>query len=114
MVQVAVGARVAEGGGEGRGGGGLGGAGVGGVAERGGGAVGLGGGMGRRSCVSGGRGRRVRGRPVPVRVKGEGVPEVVEERVRVAVRGPAMAGVNWTPSQQLVQGPVKVAAKVPV
>ena len=25
-----------------------------------------------------------------------------------------MAGVNWTPSQQLVQGPVKVEAKVPV
>src|SRR6266851_992642 len=51
-------------------------------------------GMGPKSCVSGVRRRPVRGRPVPVRVKGEGVPEVVEERVRVAVRGEAMEGVN--------------------
>ena len=51
-------------------------------------------GMGPKSCVSGVRRRPVRGRPVPVRAKGEGVPEVVEERVRVAVRRPAVAGVN--------------------
>ena len=54
------------------------------------------------------------GRPVPVRVKGEGVPEVVEVRVMVAVWGPAVEGVNCTPSQQLVQGPVKVVAKAEV
>ena len=46
-----------------------------------------------------------------MRVKGEGVPELVEVRVRVAVSGPIVDGVNWTPSQQLVQGPVKVVAK---
>jgi len=55
--------------------------------------------------------RPVRGRPVPVRVNGEGVPETVEVRVRVAVSGPAVEGVNWTPSQQLVQGPVKAEVK---
>jgi hypothetical protein len=71
-------------------------------------------GMGPKSCVSGVSRRPVRGRPVPVRVKGEGVPEVVEDRVRVAVWGPAVEGVNWTPSQQLVQGPVKVEAKAEV
>jgi hypothetical protein len=70
--------------------------------------------MGPKSCVSGVSRRPVRGRPVPVRVKGEGVPEVVEERVSVAVWGPAVEGVNWTPSQQLVQGPVKVEAKAEV
>ncbi len=69
-------------------------------------------GMGPKSCVGGVRMRPVRGRPVPVSVKGEGVPEVVEVRVRVAVWGPVVEGVNWTPSQQLVQGPVKVEAKV--
>ncbi len=63
-------------------------------------------GTGPKSCVVGVRMRPVRGRPVPVRVKGDGVPEVVEVRVRVAVSGPAVEGVNWTPSQQLVQEPV--------
>jgi hypothetical protein len=71
-------------------------------------------GTGPKSCVSGVSRRPVRGRPAPVRVKGEGVPDVVEERVRVAVWGPAVEGVNWTPSQQLVQGPVKVEAKAEV
>ena len=42
-----------------------------------------------------------------------GVPEV-EVRVRVAVWGPVVEGVNWTPSQQLVQGPVKVVRKAEV
>jgi len=37
-----------------------------------------------KSCVIGVRMRPVRGRPVPVRVKGEGVPELVEVRMRVA------------------------------
>ena len=46
--------------------------------------------------------------------EGEGVPEVVEVRVRVAVRGPAVEGVNWMPSQQLVQVPVKVEVKAEV
>src|SRR5437764_1178460 len=44
-------------------------------------------------------------------VMGAGGEEVVEVRVRVAVWGPAVEGVNWTPSQQLVQGPVKVEVK---
>jgi hypothetical protein len=67
--------------------------------------------------MSGGVGvrrRPVRGRPVPVRVKGDGVPEAAEVRVRVAVSGPAVEGVNWTPSQQFVQGPVKVEVKAAV
>jgi hypothetical protein len=71
-------------------------------------------GMGPKSCVGGVRMRPVRGRPVPVRVKGEGGPEVVEVRVRVAVWGPVVEGVNWTASQQLVQGPVKVEVKAEV
>jgi len=71
-------------------------------------------GMGPKSCVMGVRVRPVRGRPVPVRVKGEGVPEAMEVRVRVAVCGPGVDGVNSTPSQQLVQGPVKVVVKAEV
>ena len=39
---------------------------------------------------------------------------VVEERVRVAVWRPVAEGVNWTPSQQLVQVPVKVVVKAEV
>jgi hypothetical protein len=70
--------------------------------------------MGPKSCVMGVRMRPVRGRPVPVRVRGEGVPEAVEARVRVAVWGPAVVGMNCTPSQQLVQGPVKVEATADV
>ena len=66
-------------------------------------------GMGPKSLLMGVRMRPVRGRPVPVRVRGSGLPVVV--RVRVAVSGPAAEGLNWTPSQQLVQGPVAVAAK---
>jgi hypothetical protein len=42
-------------------------------------------GTGPKFCVMGVRMRPVRGRPVPVRVKGEGVPEAVEVRVRIAV-----------------------------
>jgi hypothetical protein len=68
-------------------------------------------GMGPKSCVMGVRTRPLRAVPVPVRAKGEGVPEVLEVRVRVAVSGPMLDGVNWTPSQQLVQVPVKVVAK---
>src|SRR5215469_5404552 len=71
-------------------------------------------GMGPKSCVVGVRRRPVSGRPVPVRVKGEGVPEVVEVRLRVADWEPGVEGVNWTPSQQLVQGPVKVVVKAAV
>src|SRR5277367_1730937 len=71
-------------------------------------------GTGPKSCAIGVRIRPVSGRPVPVRVKGEGVPEEVEVRVRVAVCGPVVEGVNWTPSQQLVQGPVKVVVKADV
>ncbi len=41
-------------------------------------------GTGPKSCVAGVRIRPVRGRPVPVRVRGAGEPEV-EARVRVAV-----------------------------
>ena len=46
------------------------------------------------------------GMPLPVREKGAGVPEVVEVRVRVAAWGPMADGMNWTPSQQLMQVPV--------
>ena len=51
-------------------------------------------GPGPKSCVSGVRMRPVSGRPVPVRVKGEGVPEEVEVRVRLAVSEPTVEGVN--------------------
>jgi hypothetical protein len=68
-------------------------------------------GIGPKSCWLGVRTRPVRAWPVPVSVKGEGVPEVLEVRVRVAVSGPMAEGLNWTPSQQLVQEPVKVVAK---
>ncbi len=34
------------------------------------------------------------------------MPVVPEERVKVAGRGPVAEGLNWMPSQQLVQGPV--------
>jgi hypothetical protein len=71
-------------------------------------------GTGPKSWLMGARMRPVSGRPVPVRVRGEGVPEEVEVRVRVAVCEPAVEGVNWTPSQQLVQGPVKVPVKAEV
>jgi len=67
-------------------------------------------GMGPKSRLTGVRMRPVRGRPVPVRVRGSGLP-VEEVRVRVAVSGPAAEGLNWTPSQQLVQGPVMVERK---
>src|SRR5580692_7970049 len=51
-------------------------------------------GIGPKSCVGGVRMRPVRGRPVPVRVKGACVPEVVEARMRVAVWRPMVEGVN--------------------
>jgi hypothetical protein len=68
-------------------------------------------GIGPKSCGLGVRMRPERDCPVPVRVRGEGVPEVLEVRMRVAVSGPVAEGLNCTPSQQLVQGPVKVVAK---
>src|SRR5277367_6409882 len=58
--------------------------------------------------------RPVSARPVPVRVSGAGVPEVLEESVTDAVWGPGAEGVNCTPSQQLVQVPVKVVRKAEV
>ncbi len=67
-------------------------------------------GTGPKSSVTGLRIRPVRGRPVPVSVSGAGLPEV-EARVSVAVWEPAVEGMNWTPSQQLVQGPLKVLRK---
>src|ERR1700677_1991879 len=63
-------------------------------------------GMGPKSCVMGVRRRPVAGMPVPVRVKGAGLPEELEVRVRVAVCEPRADGMNWTPSQQLMQVPV--------
>jgi hypothetical protein len=41
------------------------------------------------------------------------LPEVPALRVRVAVRRPTAEGLNWMPSQQLVQGPVALAVKEP-
>jgi hypothetical protein len=67
-----------------------------------------------KSCVSGLRMRPVSARPVPVRVSGAGVPEVLEESVTDAVWGPGAEGVNCTPSQQLVHEPVKVLRKAEV
>src|ERR1700753_1022802 len=63
-------------------------------------------GMGPKSCGLGVRMSPVNDWPVPVSVRDEGVPEVVEVRVRVAVLVPTLDGWNCTPSQQLVQGPV--------
>src|SRR5258706_486404 len=40
--------------------------------------------------------------------------EVRAGGVGARVGGPAVGGVNWTPSQQLVQGPVKVEVKAAV
>ena len=71
-------------------------------------------GTGPKSWVSGGEDEAVSGRPVPVRVRVWGLPVVVEERVRVAVRGPVAEGLNWMPSQQLVQVPVGVVVKAEV
>ena len=71
-------------------------------------------GIGPKSCAMGVRNKPVRGRPVPVRVRGDGVPVLVEVRVRVAVWEPVVEGVNWTPSQQLVHGPVKAVVKAAV
>ena len=64
-----------------------------------------------KSCVSGLRIRPVSARPVPVRVSGAGVPEVLDESVTDAVWGPGAEGVNCTPSQQLVHEPVKIVRK---
>src|ERR1700733_8352585 len=68
-------------------------------------------GMGPKSCGLGVRMRPERDCPVPVSVRGDGAPEVLEVRVRFAVSGPVAEGLNWTPSQQLMQGPVKLEAK---
>ena len=51
-------------------------------------------GMEPKSCVVGLRMRPVRATPVPVRVSGAGIPELVEERVTEAVCGPGAEGVN--------------------
>ena len=42
------------------------------------------------------------------------MPLGVEERVRVAVRGPVVEGLNWMPSQQLKQVPVGLEVKAVV
>ena len=38
----------------------------------------------------------------------------LDERVRVAVRGPVVEGLNWMPSQQLMQVPDVFAVKAVV
>jgi len=50
-------------------------------------------GMGPKSCVVGVRTRPVRGRPVPVSMTGDGLPEA-EASVSVAVWDPVVEGVN--------------------
>src|SRR6202041_1904276 len=65
-----------------------------------------------KSCVVGLRIKPERAMPVPVR--GDGVPEAEEVRVTVAAWVPGVDGVNCTPSQQLVQVPVKVERKAEV
>jgi len=39
---------------------------------------------------------------------------VLDWRVRAALCGPAAEGLNWRPSQQLVQGPIVLAVKAEV
>jgi hypothetical protein len=51
-------------------------------------------GTGPKSWLIGVRMRPVSGRPVPVRVRGDGVPEEVDYRVSVAVCEPVVEGVN--------------------